>query len=77
MIMKNTILFLSLALAVLINGCAFGQAAATSNPFGPHLWTVTVRVIGEDGNPIAGADISAQYSVPRPQDSGAPTYRRN
>jgi hypothetical protein len=72
--MKKTILLLCLSLVVLVNGHVFGQATNLPSPFGPHQWTATVKVIGEDGNPIAGADVSAQYDVPRPQGADTPTF---
>jgi hypothetical protein len=74
MIMKKTIIILCLAFAVLINCYMFAQTNALPAQFGPHQWTATIKVIGEDGNPIAGADVSAQYDVPRPQGSDQPTF---
>jgi hypothetical protein len=72
--MKRTIILLCLAFAVLINRYAFAQTNALPAQFGPHQWTATVKVIGEDGNPISGVDVSAQYDVPRPQGSDTPTF---
>ncbi len=59
MIMKNTLTLLCLALTVLTSGCAFGQMPT-------HPWTATIKVIGEDSNPIAGADIAVGYDLPPP-----------
>jgi hypothetical protein len=61
MIMKKTIILLCLALPILINLHVFGQATTLPAPFGPHLWTANVKVIGEDGNPITGADVTVSY----------------
>jgi hypothetical protein len=78
--MKNTILLLCVSLTVLTNGHTCGQVptlpahAVLPAKFGPHQWTATVKVIGEDGNPIAGVNVSAQYDVPTPPDSDQPTY---
>jgi hypothetical protein len=33
---------------------------------GPHTWTATIKVIGEDGNPIFGADVAVSYTLPPP-----------
>lgn len=57
MIMKNVLTLLCFALAILTNGCAFGQLAA--NP-----WTATINVVGEDGNPVVGADVVVSYTLP-------------
>ena len=73
-IMKNVLILLCLTLTVLINSCAFGQAPALPAQFGPHQWTATVKVIGEDGNPIVGANVSVQYTVPTEPNSGDQTY---
>jgi len=59
-------MLLCLALPVLINLHVFGQTATLPSPFGPHPWTADVRVIGEDGNPIAGADVSIGYDLLAP-----------
>ncbi|HEX3625028.1 MAG TPA: hypothetical protein VH280_06310 [Verrucomicrobiae bacterium] len=72
--MKNAPILLFLSLTVLANSHAFGQAPALPTQFGPHEWTATVKVVGEDGSPIAGADVSAQYDVPRPAGSDQPTF---
>jgi hypothetical protein len=74
MIMKKTIILLCLALTVLTNGHAFGQAPTLPAPFGPHPWTATIKVIGEDGSPIVGADASVQYSIPATPGGDHPTY---
>lgn len=42
---------------------------------GPHKWTVTVKVIGEDGAPVTGANASVQYSIlPPPSDPNQKSY---
>jgi hypothetical protein len=74
MIMKNTPVLLCLSLTALASGLAFGQAPALPSPFGPHQWTATVKVIGEDGNPIAGADVDVSYDVPAKPDEGSKRY---
>jgi len=74
MIMKNSIMLLCLAFVISTNDCAFGQTSALPSKFGPHQWTAAVKVVGEDSSPIAGADVSVQYSVPTPPNSGKQTY---
>jgi hypothetical protein len=74
MIMKNTLIFFCLTFTVLTNSRVFGQATNLPAQFGPHLWTATVKVVGEDGNPIAGAAVSAQYDVPTPPNSDQQTF---
>ncbi|HXB61074.1 MAG TPA: hypothetical protein VNU95_15990 [Candidatus Acidoferrales bacterium] len=59
--MKKRIKLLCLALPVLINLHVFGQTTTLPAPFGSHPWTATVKVIGEDGNPITGADVDVSY----------------
>jgi hypothetical protein len=71
---KNAIILLCLALIGLANSRAFGQAPALPAQFGPHSWTATVKVIGEDSSPISGAHISVQYDIPGKEGSGQPTY---
>ena len=57
------------------HGRAFGQAPALPDPFGPHQWTATVKVIGEDSNPIIGANVAASYTIPlSPSDPNRPRY---
>jgi hypothetical protein len=65
---------LCLTVIVLTNGHAFGQAPALPAPFGPHQWTATAKIIGEDGNPIAGAKVAFTYDVPRLPGSSQPTF---
>jgi hypothetical protein len=72
--MKNALILLSLILAVLANSCAFGQTPALPDQFGPHKWTATVKVIGEDGNPVVGADVAVSYTVPTKPNSSDQTY---
>jgi hypothetical protein len=72
--MKNTLTLLCLSLAALTSSHAFGQAPALPAQFGPHQWTATIKVVGEDGNPIVGANVSAQYDVSRPAGSDQPTF---
>jgi hypothetical protein len=74
MIMKNALILFCTTLTVLNNTCAFGQAPALPAQFGPHSWTATVKVIGEDGNSIVGAIVAFQYTIPTPPSSGEPTY---
>ncbi len=72
--MKIALIPLFSILAVLTNSCAFGQTPASPDHFGPHKWTATVKVIGEDGNPIVGADVACQYTVPTKPNSSDQTY---
>jgi hypothetical protein len=74
MIMKKITMLLCLALTVLANGFAFGQASALPAPFGPHQWTATVKVIGEDGNPIAGANVAVSYDIPATPGADQPRF---
>jgi hypothetical protein len=59
--MKSTLTLLCLALAVLTNGCALGQTNTWSHP-----WTAKIKVMGEDSNPIVGAEIAVGYDLPPP-----------
>ena len=69
MIMKIAFTFLTLALAVLVDGCASGQILSS------YRWTATIHIVGEDGNPIPGADVSIQYTLlPPPLDPNAQQY---
>jgi hypothetical protein len=71
----SQLLRLCVAFTMLTNGCIFGQDTNLPGEFGPHLWTATVKVVGEDGNPIAGADAAVQYSIiPVPSDPNQPRY---
>jgi hypothetical protein len=74
MIMKRTIILLCLAFAVLINHYAFAQTTTLPAPFGPHPWTATVKVIGEDGNPVAVADVDVSYDLPATPDGNQRRY---
>lgn len=65
--MKKAIILFFMVMVVLANDHAFGQLASNS-------WTATVKVIGEDGNPIVGADVSAQYTIQTPLGSSLRTY---
>jgi hypothetical protein len=48
----------------------FGQAE-----FGPHKWTATIKVVGEDNTPLADANVSVQYSIiPQPHDPNEKSY---
>jgi hypothetical protein len=48
----------------------FGQAQ-----LGPHKWTAAVKVIGEDGAPLTGANVSVSYSIlPPPSDPNQKSY---
>lgn len=71
--MKAIFPFLCLLVTVLINRHATGQATTSLDPFEPHTWTATVKVVDEDGNPVAGSDVSVQYTIPATASSG-PTY---
>jgi hypothetical protein len=70
---RSTLLF-CLIFTGLVNANAFGQAPALPAEFGPHTWTASVKVIGEDGNPIVGASVSVQYDVPTAPNSSDPTF---
>ena len=60
---------------MLTNGCIFGQDTNLPDEFGPHPWTATIKLVGEDGNPIVGADVAVQYNiVPVPTDPNQPKY---
>ncbi|HTV41407.1 MAG TPA: hypothetical protein VMF08_12570 [Candidatus Sulfotelmatobacter sp.] len=72
--MKNMLTLLCLSVTALASGHAYGQAPVLPAQFGPHQWTATVKVIGEDGNPVAGADVSAEYDVARPAGSDQPSF---
>ena len=75
MIIKSALLILRLSLAALIGKCAFGQTPALPAELGPHTWTASVKVIGEDGNPIVGANVAVSYTiVPLPTDPNQPQY---
>jgi hypothetical protein len=67
--MKNTLTLLCLVLTVLTNGCAFGQMPT-------HPWTATIKVVGEDGTPMVGADVSVSYTLPATptQDPGSENW---
>jgi hypothetical protein len=66
--MKNAFTLLCLTLIMFTNGCAFGQLTQ-------YPWTATIKVVGEDGNPVPGADVSVQYTIlPPPSDPNQPTY---
>jgi hypothetical protein len=54
--MKNTTMLFCLTLTALIYQCAFGQIP-------PHSWSATVNVVGEDGNPVVGADVTITYDL--------------
>lgn len=64
--MKNALMSLCVTLILLIDNLVFGQATALPAWFGPHQWTAKVKVIGEDGNPIFGADVAVSYDIPSP-----------
>ena len=69
----SLILFLS-KYVFLSNRPVFGLAPTLPAHFGQHQWTATVKVIGEDSNPIVGANVSVQYSVPTEPNSSDQTY---
>ncbi|HTY88067.1 MAG TPA: hypothetical protein VMB80_11425 [Candidatus Acidoferrum sp.] len=67
--MKNTLIPLCLALVYLTIGCAFGQLLPT------YKWAATVKVVGEDGAPVAGADVAVSYNIlPAPSDPNQKSY---
>ena len=68
------LMFTCLAIIVLTSTCAFGQTPTLPPEFGPHLWTVAVRVIDEDSNPVPGADVAVSYDIPAKPNSGGQTY---
>ncbi|HWY31191.1 MAG TPA: hypothetical protein VNX46_10570 [Candidatus Acidoferrum sp.] len=72
--MKNMPLLFCLILIALAQNYTFGQATGLPAQFGPHSWTANVKVVGEDGNPVVGAEVAVQYTVPATPDSGQPTY---
>jgi hypothetical protein len=72
--MKNSIIFLILIFAALTDSRVIGQTPALPPEFGPHQWTATVKGVGEDGNPVAAADVSFQYTVSTPPGSSEPTF---
>jgi hypothetical protein len=72
--MKTASILSCLTFIVLINSPVFGQNTNLPSEFGPHQWTATVKVIGEDGNPIVGANVAFQYSVPTEPNSSDQTY---
>jgi len=73
--MRSKLAQLCLTIIPLVNSPAFGQAPALPPPFGPHQWAATVKAVGEDGNPIAGADVAVSYSLPaNPSEPNQPRY---
>lgn len=63
-----------LCFTILASSRVFGQTPVMPPQFGPHQWTATVKTIGEEGNPIVGANVSVQYTVPISPDSSEKTY---
>lgn len=57
--MKKAILFLCLTFIALAENCTFGQLTA-------YPWTMNVKVIDEDGNPVVGADAAVSYNLLSP-----------
>jgi len=74
MIMKNTFMLLCLAFIFLTNSHAFGQTTNLPAPFGPHQWTATVKVVGEDGNPVTDASVDITYDIPPPPEPIEKSY---
>jgi len=72
--MKHSIIFFFLVFATLTDSSVIGQTPDLPPQFGPHQWTATVTVIGEDGSPVPATDVSLQYSVPTPLGSSDPTF---
>ena len=73
MTMKNIPTLIYLSCAFFTGGCALGQSSDLPAWFGPHQWTAKVKVVGEDGNPIAGANVAVSYSIP-PAGPDQPRY---
>jgi hypothetical protein len=66
--MKNTLILFCSTLIFLTNGCVFGQLPA-------YKWTATVKVVGEDGAPVTGANVSVSYTIlPPPPDPNQKSY---
>jgi hypothetical protein len=74
MIMNKITMLLCLALTAFTSRHAFGQKTALPAPFGPHPWTATVKVVGDGGSPLAGADVDVTYDVPITSDGNQPRY---
>ncbi len=55
--MKKTLI--SISLTFLSLNCTFGQLS-------PHPWNLAVKVIDENANPIAGADVDVSYKMTPP-----------
>jgi hypothetical protein len=72
--MKNLLILSCLILAILVSNFAYAQAPAMPAVFGPHRWTAKIKVVGKDGNSIAGANVSVQYDVPTKPFSSQPTF---
>lgn len=72
--MKNLLILFCLILTTLVSGFAHAQAPAMPAVFGPHQWTADIKVVGKDGNPIAGANVSVAYDVPTKPFSSQPTF---
>ncbi len=73
--MKNSLRLIVLIFSIIqTNSRAFAQATTLPDPFGPHQWTATVKVIGEDGNPMTGANVAVSYDIPATPESNGETY---
>lgn len=59
-----------LILAFVTGGCAFAQTEIGGTP-----WNVTLKVVGEDGQPVAGAKASVGYHVTPPPGQIVEDYR--
>jgi hypothetical protein len=61
MIMKKILTLLYLAPIVFTGGCAFGQATVWTHP-----WTATIKVVDENGQPVAGTTVAVWFYVQPP-----------
>ncbi len=73
MIMKRKILNLS-SLVLIIANCAFAQLTNQLPHFPTKPWKATVKVVGEDGLPIGGANVVVGYFLPPYAFSDDPEY---
>lgn len=60
-IVENALKLLCCALAMLTNGCAFGQTNVWTHP-----WAATIKVVDENGQPVAGAEVDISYYIKPP-----------
>jgi hypothetical protein len=57
--MKKIFTLCWITLIAFTNNYALGQ-------FPPHPWTAAIKVIGEDGNPVVGANVTVSYDLLSP-----------